>query len=263
MATDYKTGCGSLALSFLQMLGSSIVGYHDIAGVLHYRINGLEAEDACTGLSDFLGCQTSHIDPERQLVENTFALDDCGTYLAWKVFSNTDNDWTDYDNCGEMPQSFIQMLARTIATYATVNRINAVIDHGSCSEITPLLSCITNNIESERLLVANLFAEDDCGRLLIKLFADSDTFTDYHTECVDMPQSFYQLLARCIVLYDGHLYLNTASVSGYCGDLHKFWTCANNHITPERALVEHVFAVDSCGNLALKIFNNEGEEVRQ
>ena len=84
--------------------------------------------------------------------------------------------------------------------------------------------------------------------------------TDYNTQCTDYPQSFMQLLARCIVLYDGNYYLNVASVSGYCGDLLDFWTCSNGHIDPERALAENIFATDSCGNLAVKIFNNQGEE---
>ena len=165
--TDYSTGCGSVALSFFQMLGSTIYGYHDVQGVLHYRINGTQWAAACTELSDFLECNTSHIDPERQLVENTFALDDCGL-LTWKVFSNSDNDWTDYSECGEVPQSFIQLLARTIVTYSGGKKINAVIDAGACAELTALLTCTTNAIESERLLVANVFAVDDCERLLIK-----------------------------------------------------------------------------------------------
>jgi|WetSurMetagenome_2_1015567.scaffolds.fasta_scaffold17056_6 hypothetical protein len=262
MATDYTTECGSLPLSFIQMLASTIVGYHDLAGALHYRINGLESADGCTELSDFHACNTSHIDPERQLVENTFALDDCSR-LAWKVFSNSDNDWEDYSECGEVPQSLIQLLARCIVEYSNTNRINAVIDTGACTSATALLDCVVNNIESERLLVSNVFAVDDCDRLLIKFFANSSTMTDYHTECNDMPQSFYQLLARCIVEVSGHYYINTASVTGYCDDLHDFWTCAINHIDPERALVENVFATDSCGNLALKIFNNSGDSREQ
>ena len=258
MATDYTTECGSDPLSFIQLLASTIFGYHDIVGALHYRLNALEYEGDCDDLSDFLDCDTSHLDPERQLVENVFALDDC-SLLAMKVFSNSDNDWEDYEECGEVPQSFIQMLARTIVIYGGITKINAVIDHGSCSEIDQLLSCTTNAIESERLLVANVFAVDDCDRLLIKFFSDSDTFTDYNTECTDAPESFMELLARCIVSYDGHYYINTASVEGYCDDLHAFWTCSNNHINPERALVENVFATDSCGNLALKLFDNQGE----
>jgi hypothetical protein len=255
--TDYSTACGASPLSFIQMLASCIYGYHDIAGVLHYRINGLEVAAECAGLSDFLECDTSHIDPERQLVENTFALDVCNL-LAWKIFHNSDIHWTDYSECSEVPKTFIELLARTIANYSNHSRINAIIDAGVCGTLTPLLNCSTNNIESERLLVTNVFAVDDCDRLLIKFFANSSTMTDYHTECTQEPQTFYQLLARCIVLYNGHYYINTASVTGYCGDLHAFWTCANNHIDPERALVENIFATDSCGNLALKIFNNEG-----
>jgi hypothetical protein len=82
--------------------------------------------------------------------------------------------------------------------------------------------------------------------------------TDYVIRCAAERQSFYQMLARCIVLYDGHYYLNVASVAGDCVDLHDFWTCANNHVDPESALVDNLFATDSCGNLALKIFNQEG-----
>mgnify|MGYP006921340506 CR=1 FL=1 len=262
MATDYTTECGSLPLSFMQMLASTIVGYTDIAGVVHYRINGLQEADACTELSDFLDCDTSHITPESQLVENTFAVDDCG-YLAWKIFSNSDNDWTDYSECGEIPKSFIEMLARCIVTNDDSNMVNAVIDAAACTEVTPLLDCVTNQIESERLLVENSFAVDDCGRLLIKYFANTSTMTDYHTECNDMPQSFYQLLARCLVTYDGHVYINTASVTGFCDDLSDFWTCAISHIDPERALSENIFAVDECGNLALKVFNNAGDSREQ
>ena len=258
MATDYTTACGGLALSWLQMLASTIRGYQDIAGVTHYRLNSLLQTTNCTDLSVFLTCDTSHIEPERQLVENTFALDDCGL-LAMKIFNNQDNDWVDYSNCGEIPQSFLQLLARTIVTYDSHNMINAVIDIGACASVTALLDCTTNQIESERLLVTNVFATDDCGNLLIKFFSSSSTMTDYHTECTDTPETFYELLARCIVLYDGHYYINLAYVTGNCDDLLDFWTCANNHIEPERALVENIFATDSCGNLALKVFNNQGD----
>jgi hypothetical protein len=260
--TNYSTGCGSVALNFMQMLASTIVGYHDIQGVMHYRINGLEAGAACTELTDFLDCDLSHIDPERQIVENTFALDDCNR-LGWKMFHNTDIHWANYEVCGEVPQTFIQLLARTIVTYSGSNRINAISDPGACTELTALLDCTTNAIESERLLVTNVFAVDDCDRLLVKFFANTSTMTDYHTECTGEFQSFYQLLARCIVLYAGNYYINTASVTGHCDDYHDFWTCANNHIDPERALVENVFCVDDCGNLAIKIFNNEGDSRKQ
>lgn len=256
--TDYTTACGDLALTWLQMMASTIRGYQDLAGVTHYRINSVVASDNCSTLAGLPTCATSHVEAERQLVENTFAIDDCG-YLLMKVFNNQDKNWTDYGDCGEMPQSFIQMLAKTIVLYGNSYFVNAVIDSGACTEITALLDCSVNQIESERLLVNNLFAIDDCGNPLIKLFSNSSTMTDYHTECNDMPESFYELLARCIVLYSGHYYLNVAYVTGYCDDLLDFWTCANNHIPPERALAENVFATDSCGNLALKIFSGLGE----
>jgi len=260
MATDQNTGCGSLALRFIQMLGSTIYGYRDIAGVIHYRINGLFYEDECADLSTLVDCNTNHFPPDRLLVENTFALDDCGL-LAWKIFSNTD-DWTDYTLCAENPISFLEMLARCIVVYAGHTKINMVAATDECTELTQLLSC-PNDIEAERLLVANVFAEDDCGNLALKLFVNTSTMTDYTTPCEATPQSFYQMLARCIVLYDGHYYINIAAVSGYCDDLIAFWTCANNHIPPERALVENVFATDACDIMALKVFNNQGEEGRE
>jgi hypothetical protein len=121
-----------------------------------------------------------------------------------------------------------------------------------------LLSCSTNGIEAERLLVANVFAVDDCGRPLIKLLSDESVMTDYNVGCGELNQSFYQLLARCIVKYSGHYYLNVASVSGVCNDLHDFWTCDNNTLDPETAMINNLFATDSCGHLALKLFTNSG-----
>lgn len=264
MATDYTTECGAVPMSFIQMLASTIRGYRDIAGVTHYRINALEAADDCDETyGPPLDCDTSHIDPERQLVEGVFALDDCGL-LALKAFINSTEDPTDYEECGEMPQTFIQMLARCIVTYNSSNKINVVTKTDNCDTLEDLIDCITNNIESERLLVKNLFALDECGYMCLKIFSNSGgvetgTTTDYTTECVDMAQSFYQLLARCIVLYDGQYMLNVLKVSGNCVDLLDFWTCANNHIPPERALVENLFVIDECGHLAIKWFNNQGE----
>ncbi|HEY5139285.1 MAG TPA: hypothetical protein VIJ25_08225 [Methylococcales bacterium] len=254
---DYTTECGSAPLTFLQLLASTIRGYHDIGGNLHYRLNTLVSSNGCGELSDFLTCNTSHIEAERQLVENTFALDECNL-LALKLFSDTDNDWEDYSVCGEVPKTFLEMLARCIVTYAGHARINAHIDTNVCTSLEDLLSC-PNDIEAERMLVANLFAVDDCDKQLIKLFANTSTMTDYNVGCGELGQSFYQMLARCIVKYSGHYYLNVASVSGNCDDLHAFWTCANNQLSPESALVNSLFATDSCGHLAVKLFNNQGD----
>jgi len=259
--TDYETPCGDLPLTWLQILASTIVGSVDLAGVTHYRLNALAVAADCSDLVDFPTCATNHIEAERLLVENTFGLDDCG-FLLTKFITNSDNDWTDYGICAEMPQSFIEMLAKCIVNYTTGGAehsfINAVFDGGECEEVEPLLDCNVNQIESERLLVQNVFAVDDCGHELIKFFSNASTMTDYHTPCGDMPESFYELLARCIVLYDGHYYINVAYVSGNCDDLVDFPTCAINHIEPERALAENVFATDACGNLALKMYYNSG-----
>ena len=70
--TDYSTECGSLPISFLQALASTIFGYTDIAGLVHYRLNASVSSDSCSELDDFLTCATSHIEAERQLVENVF-----------------------------------------------------------------------------------------------------------------------------------------------------------------------------------------------
>lgn len=215
--TEYSTACGDLPLSFVQMLANCIVGYQDIAGVTHYRINATVWSANCSALTDLVDCDISHIESERLLVENLFAMDECGR-LTIKVFNNSDNDWTDYGECVEMPQTLLQMIARSLVVYATAGKINTIQDAAACTELTQLLDCDLNNIESERLLVNNVFAVDDCDMELVKLVLNSSTMTDYNTECVDMPQSLLQLLARCIVEYDGHYRINVASVTGYCGD---------------------------------------------
>lgn len=259
--TDYNTACGDLPQSFMQMLANLIVGYHDIAGVLHYRLNGTFTATGCTTLELAPDCNHSHIETERILVESLFGLDDCGR-LTMKVISNT-SDWTDYSVCTELPQSWYRMLARSIVKYEGTTYLNSIIDSVACTSLTQLLDCNVNNIESERLLVTNVFAEDDCGNLLLKMVNDTSTMTDYNTQCTELPQSFMQLLARCIVLYGGHYRLNIAAVSGYCDDLHDFWSCILNHIEPERALVENIFATDSCGNLAIKWFSDLGDTREQ
>ena len=86
---------------------------------------------------------------------------------------------------------------------------------------------------------------------------------DYSTDCGEMPQSFIQMLANCIVGYtcdeEVQYRVNMLPQFDYCDELSDFWTCDNNHIDPERALVENTFALDPCGRLAWKIFLNQGE----
>lgn len=239
------------------MLASCIYGFVDLAGVTHYWLNTVGVNDDCDEVTDFLDCATSHIEAERHLVENLFYLDGC-SQLALKIFQNS-SDANEYKECGEVPQNFLQMLARSIIRYNDVPKLNGISDTNKCTEIEPLLDCTTNAIESERLLVQNAFGLDDCDRLVIKFFINTSSYTDYHTQCTEQPESFMELLARCLVVYDGVTYLNVVVLSSYCDDLVPFWNCDNGHIDPERALVENVFAEDVCGNLALKLCVNTGE----
>jgi len=85
-------------------------------------------------------------------------------------------------------------------------------------------------------------------------------FTDYSTPCGELPQSFFQMLANCIVEYDGHCMLNAIYCFDTCDELTPCITCDEQGIAPERLLVEKLFALDECGNLALKLFINIGEE---
>jgi hypothetical protein len=89
--------------------------------------------------------------------------------------------------------------------------------------------------------------------------------TDYSTACGDLPQSLIQMLANCIVGYPCDLAgniqyrLNLIPIIDDCDDLTDFWTCNNNNLDPERALVENIFALDECGRLGIKVFVNLGE----
>ena len=262
-ATDYNTGCGDVALSFYQMMAACIVGYSD-----HYRLNLLEVSGDCIDLHDLVDCDINHVEAERLLVENAFALDECSR-LALKVFNST-SAINDYSECGEVPQTFLQMLARTLVGYHDISgvmhyRINTISTTDHCDTLTDLLDCDTNDIEAERMIVENLFCLDDCDRLAIKIFNNVGAIqgegveVDYNTSCTTFPQSFLQMLARCIVLYGDAYKLNIMEETDNCDDLTDFWTCSNNHIDPERALVENLFATDECGHLALKWFNNSGE----
>lgn len=96
--------------------------------------------------------------------------------------------------------------------------------------------------------------------------AQMDCGTDFSTSCGEMPRSLLQMLAACMVkaecAFDGQVFLNTVGPpdSG-CDALEPFWTCDNQGITDEqaeRAMVENLFALDECGNLALKIYKGIG-----
>ena len=82
-------------------------------------------------------------------------------------------------------------LARCVVKYSDATNLNAIADSAACTALTQLLDCNVNNIESERLLVTNVFAVDDCGNLLLKMVADTSTMTDYNTECTELTSIVY------------------------------------------------------------------------
>jgi hypothetical protein len=86
-STDYSTECGMVPLTFIQMLASCIVGYDDLDGERHFYINVIGTTENCDDLEDLVDCNTNQIDAERLLVENVFALDECGN-LAIKMLIN-------------------------------------------------------------------------------------------------------------------------------------------------------------------------------
>ena len=84
--TDYG-GCTDAPQTFLQMLANCIVIYADERGVEHTYLNTIVDYDYCEDAEDFWTCDNNggKLDPERALVQNLFALDDCGR-MALKLF---------------------------------------------------------------------------------------------------------------------------------------------------------------------------------
>ena len=82
--------------------------------------------------------------------------------------------------------------------------------------------------------------------------------TDYSVPCGQLPKTFIEMLAACMVVSGGVVRLNLIPTAGVCTGLTDFWTCANNGNmnaeTAEAALVANVFGVDACGHLGLKVF---------
>ncbi len=85
--TDYPTPCGYPLQSFFQMLVNSMVSATDDEGHTHCYLNLLYDGSYCGDESQCLTCTNGVDDPERFLVENLFALDECGR-LGVKVMLN-------------------------------------------------------------------------------------------------------------------------------------------------------------------------------
>ena len=83
--TDYTGDCDLPKRTFFQMLADSMV---KVEG--HAMLNLIPVADNCDDLEDFWDCDNGAPDEQRiedALVNNLFALDDCGR-LGLKVFYN-------------------------------------------------------------------------------------------------------------------------------------------------------------------------------
>ena len=77
-------------------------------------------------------------------------------------------------------------------------------------------------------------------------------------DCGKLPLTLLQALSACLVTSGSTVYLNAIEATGTCDDLTSFWTCDNNGLDLERAIVENAFTLDDCGNMAIKIYKNTG-----
>lgn len=86
--------------------------------------------------------------------------------------------------------------------------------------------------------------------------------TDYSLPCGQLPRSFIEMVAACLVNSGGTTYINMIPSNGSCSGLTDFWTCANNGNmnaeTAEAALIANAFGIDACGHIGLKIFADFG-----
>lgn len=89
------------------------------------------------------------------------------------------------------------------------------------------------------------------------------TFTDYSTECGQIKQSFFQMLANSVVSSvddqgHTHCYLNLLYDGEWCDDLGTCFDCDRQGEDPETFLVNNLFALDECGHLGMKVVLNYG-----
>ena len=77
---DYKTPCGTLPLSFMQMLASCLVV--DANGNTY--LNMIPTDGECEDYTPLVDCTNADKDMETMLVDNAFGTDDCG-HLGLKI----------------------------------------------------------------------------------------------------------------------------------------------------------------------------------
>lgn len=77
-------------------------------------------------------------------------------------------------NCGDTPLSFFQMLASCLVEVDGVTAVNTIGLSGDCEAAEAALSCDANVSDPERLVVANAFGIDECGRPALKIFIKTE-----------------------------------------------------------------------------------------
>lgn len=243
--TDRHTACGDMPRTLIQMLASCIHMWEDNKGDKHAMLEFAEVGmDTCDKLSNTRLCNPE--DPERFAVENMFALDDCNN-LAVKLFFNLSD--INMQTCG-LDRSLLQFLADTIYRINGQLALSVSSNTYVCNVARKAIDCGYNDPEA---IVKGIFGVDSCGNNVMRLVT-SEELTDKIKPCFEMPHSFLEMLARCVLVFDGISCLNVIMVTpNDCGKITKFWDCDESAIEPERALVNNVFAWDICGNLGLKI----------
>lgn len=89
--TDYSTPCGSMRPSFIRALAATLIRYTCSQNTDQVRVNVIPQWGYCESLTSYWTC-TNNGDmsdevAERAIVENAFALDECGN-LGLKIFIN-------------------------------------------------------------------------------------------------------------------------------------------------------------------------------
>jgi hypothetical protein len=78
------------------------------------------------------------------------------------------------------------------------------------------------------------------------------------TGCGLLPATLLQLLAASLVTSSGTVYLNTIQVEGVCDGLTSAWECTDQGMDLEAFICANMFALDECGNMAVKVYKNTG-----
>lgn len=88
--TDYSTECGAAPMTFMQMLAATLITA-TCNEVDQVRVNVIPQFGYCDDITSYWTCNNngdvSDEGAERALVENAFALDECGN-LGLKVYLN-------------------------------------------------------------------------------------------------------------------------------------------------------------------------------